>query len=162
MVRQIIGAFLVLSLWGCGAMKPAPIYRAGEAGREAELPRVVREDLLNEISLYHGAPYREGGTSMTGVDCSGLVQVVFTSLGLRLPRTVAEQYGHGIPVSSKDVRTGDLVFFGGSSLPSHVGIAISTREMIHASSSGGVVVESIDAFAGSMRLVGIRRIVRLD
>ena len=161
MKKRVIALLLMFMVWGCAGMTPKPLYRCGESSREAHLPRVSRDDLLNEVSIYHGARYREGGTSMVGVDCSGLVQAVFGSLGVRLPRTVADQFGRGVPVSRKDVKTGDLVFFGKTGLPTHVGIAISNTEMIHASSSRGVLVEDIDSFSQGMRLVGIRRIVRL-
>ena len=146
---------------GCG-MKPAPIYRDQTSSLEARLPRVSRDQLLNELSLYHGARYQEGGSSLSGIDCSGLVQVVFAALGVRLPRTARDQFGHGMAVSRKDVRTGDLVFFGDAGLPSHVGIAVSGSDMMHASSSNGVVLEGIDEFSGHMPLVGVRRIVRLN
>jgi cell wall-associated NlpC family hydrolase len=161
MKKRVIALVLVVAVCGCAGMRPQPLYRSGESSREAHLPRVSRDDLLSEVSIYHGARYREGGTSMVGVDCSGLIQAVFGSLGVRLPRTVTEQFGHGVPVSRKDVRTGDLVFFGKTGLPAHVGIAISNTEMIHASSSKGVLVEDIDSFSRAMRLVGIRRIIRL-
>lgn len=155
-------AVLVVSalLAGCG-MKPAPIYRDQTASLEARLPRVSREQLLNEMSVYHGARYLDGGNSLSGIDCSGLVQAVFVSLGVRLPRTTREQSGYGIALSRQDVRTGDLVFFGEAGLPSHVGIAVSDTEMMHASSSRGVVLESIDAFSEVVPLVGVRRVVRL-
>jgi cell wall-associated NlpC family hydrolase len=125
------------------------------------LPEVDREHLLNELSLYHGAPYLEGGTSIAGIDCSGLVRKVFGSLGVALPRTVVEQYGHGMPVSRRQLRTGDLLFFGGRNEPTHVGIAVSSRDMIHSSASRGVTLDNIDEFSGSMNLIGIRRIVRV-
>jgi lipoprotein Spr/probable lipoprotein NlpC len=160
MQRLLIVVILTALVAGC-AMKPAPIYRDQASGHEGRLPRVSRDDLLNELSLYHGARYQEGGTSLSGLDCSGLVLVVFASLGVDLPRTTRQQFGHGIPLSRKNVRTGDLIFFGNSGVPGHVGIAVSNTEMMHTSSSRGVVLESIDGFTQAMRLVGIRRIVRL-
>jgi cell wall-associated NlpC family hydrolase len=143
-------------------MHSAPVYRDQTSAIDAELPRVNRDDLLSEISSYHGAPYLEGGTTTTGIDCSGLVSSVFGSLGVGLPRTALEQYGRGEPVGRKNARTGDLVFFTKGSRPSHVGIAISNREMVHSSKSRGVVLESIDEFSRSMKLVGIRRVVSLN
>jgi cell wall-associated NlpC family hydrolase len=154
-------ALLLVAVAGCG-LKPVPIYRDEGSSREARLPNVNRDDLMNELSMYHGVSYQEGGMSVSGVDCSGLVRVVFGSLGVSLPRTCMQQYGYGLPVSRKEIRTGDLVFFGKAGTPTHVGVAVSGREMVHASTSRGVVIENIDAFSDVMRLVGIRRIVRLD
>ena len=143
-------------------MKPAPIYRDQTSSLEAQLKRVSRDDLLNELSMYHGVRYEEGGSSLSGIDCSGLVWSVFGSLGVSLSRTAQEQFAHGIPLGRSDVRTGDLVFFGPGSRPRHVGIAMSYREMMHASSSRGVILEDIDSFSTTSELVGVRRIVRLE
>ncbi len=154
-------AVLVIIACSCAPLKPSPLYRSDGIVVETDLPRVRRDDLLSEISLYHGVPYLEGGTTIRGVDCSGLVFSVFASVGVKLPRTVIEQYGCGIPVPRGRIRTGDLVFFGKGNVPTHVGIAISPTEMVHASSSRGVVIESIEKFSEVMRLVGVRRVVRL-
>jgi cell wall-associated NlpC family hydrolase len=151
---------LMVALAGCG-LKPAPVYRDEAWAVDARLPTVSRDDLLDELSLYHGVRYREGGTSLSGIDCSGLVQVVFGALGVRLPRTCRDQIDHGVEVSRGKIRAGDLVFFGEALSPSHVGIAVSRKEMVHASSSRGVVIENIDGFANYLRLAGIRRVVNL-
>jgi cell wall-associated NlpC family hydrolase len=155
-------ALLVIAIAAGCSMKPAPIYRDQTSSLEARLPRVSRDQLLNELSLYHGARYEEGGSSLSGIDCSGLVQVVFAALGVKLPRMASGQFGHGMALSRKNVRTGDLIFFGEGGPPSHVGIAVSDTDMIHASSSRGVVLEGIDDFSRYMPVVGIRRIVRLN
>jgi len=160
MRRSIALLLVLLMLAGC-AIKPSPLYRDRTSSLEAQLPLVSRDDLLNELSMYHGVRYEEGGNSLSGMDCSGLVHSVFGSLGVSLPRTAAEQFAHGIPLGREDVRTGDLIFFGSGSRPRHVGIAMSCREMMHASSSRGVVLEDIDAFSKTSELVGVRRIVRL-
>lgn len=143
-------------------MKPAPLYRDQASSLEARLPRVRRDDLMNELSMYHGTRYKDGGYSLSGVDCSGLVGSVFAPLGVDLPRTAREQFAEGIPVGRRDVRTGDLVFFGTGRVPTHVGIAVSNTEMIHASSSRGVILESVDSFAEGLDLLGIRRVARVD
>jgi hypothetical protein len=161
MLRLLLALAGIGFLAGCG-VKPAPIYRDQASSLEARLSRVHRDDFLNELSLYQGAPYQEAGSSITGVDCSGLVLAVFGSFGVRLPRTVMEQFGHGLPLGRRDVRTGDLVFFGKGDQPTHVGIAVSGREMFHSSSSRGVILEDIDEFSRSLKILGIRRIVRLE
>jgi cell wall-associated NlpC family hydrolase len=161
MRQQAVVLSLLILLAGC-AMKPAPLYRDQTSSVEAQLPRISRDELLNELSLYHGVRYREGGNTLSGMDCSGLVHSVFGSFGVPLPRTAADQFGHGIPLGRGDIRTGDLVFFGSGRYPTHVGVALSNKEMMHASSSRGVVLEDIDVFAKTTELVGVRRIVRLE
>jgi cell wall-associated NlpC family hydrolase len=107
-----------------------------------------------------GAPYRNGGGDPSGFDCSGFVAYVFAQQGLYMPRTVSEQYAQGQPVGPDAVAPGDLVFFS-TVAPgaSHVGIAISPEQFVHAPSSSGVVrVESLAASYWSSRLVGTRRI----
>jgi cell wall-associated NlpC family hydrolase len=138
-----------------------PIYRDQAAVHETSLPIVARDHFLSELSLYHGTPYREGGSSLSGIDCSGLVRAVYGAFGLRLHRRVTDQYGQGIPVSRRSVSTGDLVFFGRGTTPTHVGIAVSKSEMVHSSSSRGVVREGIDEFSEAMHLVGIRRVAKV-
>jgi cell wall-associated NlpC family hydrolase len=156
----------VLVVLACGLLaavscsgRASPLYTTDRTIADSDLPAVNRDDLLNEISLYHGVPYRDGGTRITGVDCSGLVQAVYASLGVDLPRTALEQSVEGRPISRRSVRTGDLVFFGRP--PSHVGIAISGSEIVHASASRGVVIDSIDDLDESMHASAYRRVVRL-
>jgi hypothetical protein len=161
MLRCALAIAVVALIAGCG-VKPAPIYRDDGTSWEGRLPSVGRDHLLNELSMYYGTPYLEGGAGVTGIDCSGLVRVVFSSLGVNLPRTAHEQFARGIPLGRKHVRTGDLIFFGTAGSPTHVGIALTNSDMVHASASRGVVVDSIDDFSRSMRLAGIRRIVRLS
>jgi cell wall-associated NlpC family hydrolase len=89
------------------------------------------------------------------------VSYVFAQQGLALPRTVLEQYDAGRDVSSAFLAPGDLVFFS-TVAPgaSHVGIAISADEFVHAPSSTGVVrVERLAAPYWSSRFVGIRRVM---
>jgi hypothetical protein len=153
-------ALTALLLLGCG-LKPVPIYRAETPISEPGLPAIDRNDFLSELDVYLGSPYKEGGSSLSGIDCSGLARVVYGALGVRLQRTVLEQYGQGVPVRRENTSTGDLLFFGRSPTPSHVGIAISKHQMVHSSLSRGVVVEDIDQFSQTMDLVGIRRVANL-
>lgn len=144
---------------GCGASS-APVYRDDIGWEDDRLPRASRDKLLDQLSLYQGTPYMRGGTSSGGVDCSGLVSSVYASLGVTLPRTVLEQFGQGVSRGRKDVKTGDLIFFGTQGKPTHVGIAVTNSEMMHSSSSRGVVLDGIDEFARSLKIMGIRRVAR--
>jgi cell wall-associated NlpC family hydrolase len=160
-MKRLIVPFTILVIGsGCG-MKPAPLYTEAGSSAEARLPRIRRDALLGELSLYHGTTYCRGGTGLACVDCSGMVRSIYSALGVRLPRTVIEQYAGGVPVGLKEIKAGDLVFFGASGVPTHVGVALSNRELIHASASRGVVVDSIEGMSRSMDLLGIRRVARI-
>ena len=67
--------------------------------------------LERALGEFYGAPYRSGGTSPEGVDCSGLIQALYHRAGLNLPRTVADQYQAGRPVARHELQFGDVVFF---------------------------------------------------
>jgi len=132
----------------------APPARGQTPGAEPDYP-----GLLATALAYRGVPYRNGGSDPTGFDCSGFVQWVFAQHGLRLPREVREQYELGSTVDRAAVQPGDLVFFQTVSRgASHVGIALSSNEFVHAPSSRGVVrVESYTTDYWKQRYVGARR-----
>jgi cell wall-associated NlpC family hydrolase len=106
-----------------------------------------------------GAPYRNGGSTPEGFDCSGLVQYVFGLYGVAVPRETREQFRIGRSVSRHDLAPGDLVFFS-TVAPgaSHVGIAIGGDQFVHAPNSNGVVrVERLSADYWNRRYIGARR-----
>lgn len=99
--------------------------------------------LLKEADKWLGTPYAWGGNDRNGVDCSGFVtQVYLRALEISLPRTSERQMQYCVPIAKKDLIPGDLVFFTvrGGNRVGHVGIYIGNGEMVHASSSKGVVV----------------------
>ena len=89
-----------------------------------------------------GTPYRDGGSTPSGFDCSGFVRYVFSELGVVLPRSVQQQLGAGRRVDRDRLKAGDLVFFAidGRTL-SHVGIASGRDTFVHAPSARGQVRE---------------------
>lgn len=107
-----------------------------------------------------GAPYRNGGMDPSGFDCSGFIWYVFAQHGIRVPRTVAEQFHNGIDVSADALEPGDLLFFS-TEAPgaSHVGMAIGGDEFVHAPSSRGIVrVERMTSTYWTARYVGAKRL----
>ena len=87
-----------------------------------------------------GAPYGYGGAGPDAFDCSGLVAYAYRQAGISVPRTVAQQHAAAKPVSRRDLRPGDLVFFrlAGRDV-SHVGIYAGDDRFVHAPQSGGQV-----------------------
>lgn len=108
-----------------------------------------------------GIPYRFGGNSARGIDCSAYVQKVFRFLNVPLPRTAREQFEEGNAVSRDELATGDLVFFRTyARYPSHVGIYLGDNQFIHASSRGRqVTIDRLDQPFYNKRYIGAKRLV---
>ena len=96
----------------------------------------LAEDIIAHSYSYLGTPYRYGGTSYSGIDCSGFTMYVFAQVGIKLPHGATSQLSYGTEVSRSDLQPGDLVFFQDYGYTaSHVGIYIGGDQFIHASSS---------------------------
>jgi cell wall-associated NlpC family hydrolase len=120
-----------------------------------------REKVLLEVIKYLDTPYKYGGSSGKGIDCSAFTMAVFkNSLELKLPRSSREQYQIGEEISVDDLKFGDLVFFNTRrrSKPGHVGIFIGENQFVHASRKLGVTVSSLDDAYYKKRYMGARRI----
>ena len=109
-------------------------------------------DYLKTAESFIGVPYLWGGTTALGLDCSGLVQQVYRLNGVALPRDADQQAMLGRKV--EQARAGDLMFFGAEGV-THVALATSATEFIHAPMKGGVVERS--RLGGDRNLLGIRR-----
>lgn len=154
----LVGA---ISLSACGKK----IASAGMR-KEKPAPALSRQQaIVQTAKTYLGTPYRYGGTSKKGIDCSGLTcQVYKEAAGLNLPRTADTQAEMGQPVPLSQARAGDLVFFREPKARkiTHVGILISDGKegrFIHASTSKGVREDSLQDPYWKSRLVAIRRVL---
>jgi cell wall-associated NlpC family hydrolase len=109
---------------------------------------------------YLGSPYRWGGASPAGFDCSGFVTFVYRTLGLDLPRDLSGQLAAGRPVSPNELEPGDIVFFRDTYTPglSHAGIYLGSGEFVHAAdeSSGVVISRMWDRYWGTRFLAASR------
>lgn len=95
-------------------------------------------DVLQAARQWLGVPYAFGGCSTSGIDCSCLVQLVYRSVGVSLPRVASDQWNAVAHVAREDLQVGDLVFFANTYMPgiSHVGIYIGEGQQINAPAEG--------------------------
>ena len=130
----------------------------------------LRADAVVRTALgWMGAPYVWGGLTFSGVDCSGLVQLVFRMHGLELPRDSDQQAATGDAIAAADLaafRAGDLLFFAEhSARVSHVAISLGGSRIVHAAlGSGGVTIDDLEGDSDRERelrrmMVAARRVV---
>jgi cell wall-associated NlpC family hydrolase len=110
-------------------------------------PGQIQKQLEAEYQRWQGTRHRMGGSSYSGVDCSGFVKAVYKNIfRMDLPRTTKAQATLGRPVEKTDLHAGDLVFFKPPSYPRHVGIYLSNSEFVHASKTKGVTISRMDPY----------------
>jgi len=164
-VFSALGALLIV-----GACTAAPRFTGHPRGDDAAVAKAVPESVLSGDSLgddvvkraagYLGVPYRTGGTTSRGVDCSGLAYAVYGSIGIRLPRTSDDQARAGEPVDRSSLEPGDLVFFGSGHNVSHVGIYAGDGNFIHASTRArSVRFDRLDNKYFRKRYITARRVL---
>ncbi|KFF74564.1 hydrolase Nlp/P60 [Chryseobacterium sp. P1-3] len=117
---------------------------------DGKVPRSI-SDILKDAEKYLGTPYKFGGNTSSGFDCSGFTVKVFEENDFSLPRRSSDQAVAGKNIDIRDVKPGDLLFFatGGGSRVSHVGIVHDIGpdgevKFIHASTSKGVIISSLN------------------
>ena len=135
--------------------KIAKVASFNKEVKNAAIARAVKhakliDAILEEAQTYLGTPYRYGGTTRNGIDCSAFVLSVFgAATGIDLPRVAAAQAQEGEKVEKENLQKGDLVFFShGRGRISHVGIVEEVTEdgdvkFIHSATSKGVMISSL-------------------
>ena len=175
---KIWGVFILSTLLiGCGGNKKATykrsavskaryeaperkeINRTEDAGDEliylseikAEDENRLRYNIINNARRFEGTPYKYGGTTSKGMDCSGLVYTAFLEENISIPRVSRSIAEEGKRIKTDDVTPGDLLFFitgRRSKQINHVGLVVDVLPgqilFIHASTSQGVIVSSLN------------------
>ncbi len=127
------------------------------------LAESVTGALYQQHEEWRDTPYRLGGMSRSGVDCSAFVLQTFRSkFGIQLPRTTAHQHQLGSKVKRSQLQPGDLVFFRTAEKQRHVGIYVEDQTFLHASSSQGVTLSSLDNRYWSSKFWKAKRLPQLQ
>ncbi|MBW7675475.1 C40 family peptidase [Chryseobacterium chendengshani] len=135
--------------------KAVAVANAKNSLKNTEIAKAIKhnktiDNILTEASTYLGTPYRYGGMTRNGIDCSAFVLSVFgAAAGLTLPRVAASQSQEGEAIDKQNLQKGDLIFFSHGKRISHVGIVESVTEegevkFIHAATSKGVMISSLN------------------
>ncbi len=169
----IIGITVLYLLSGC-----APSVRYTRSGEQPKITpegkyivpgnwdyrknyKIPQSRLIEITSSWIGTPYRFGGFSRKGIDCSGFVCRVFEEMShVKLPHQSRKLRAMGTPVSLRNARPGDLVFFRGGlfNTVNHVGIYMGNNRFVHAATKKGVSMSSLDQQYYKERFVDARRI----
>lgn len=152
----------------------AKMQAVNKLEKNAEIAKAIKfakaiDAIIDEAYTYLGTPYRFGGTSRSGIDCSAFVLSVFGSVaGMNLPRVASAQAQEGEHIGKEDLQRGDLIFFShrGSRI-GHVGIVESITpegevKFIHAATSRGVIVSSLNDSYWGPRYRMAKRVLNAD
>ncbi len=122
-------------------------------------PSSTKLILNKQFTQWQGVPYKNGGMTRKGVDCSGFVYLTYLDrFGLAIPRTTQYQSQVGTSISRSQLQAGDLVFFKTGFKARHVGIYLANNQFVHASTSKGVMVSSLDSYYWKDKYWQARRI----
>ena len=139
-------AAIGLLLAGCSTAPPGAPHVENSGSRNSAISEetavTAAEIALDQV----GIPYRYGGASRSGFDCSGLVHYAYASAGRRVPRTTGELWRSTQPLAERELQAGDVLFFRIEGKMSHVGLYLGDGQFVHAPSTGKrVSLATLDA-----------------
>lgn len=155
--------------WNTIKNNQTPRKKASQKPDPSLTPQVVMSKNANPTTTaiittsmkYLGVPYKFGGTTPKGFDCSGYLQYIFNENGVKIPRTADEQYKVGTNITQPQLQSGDLVFFTTYSKgASHCGLYLGNGKFIHASSSKGIRIDELNNSYWKPRYIGAKRIIK--
>lgn len=163
---QIAACFLVtfFLLSGCATTST---HSTSATKKSTLFPKTVKQNQIQQKLTKHfhtwkRTPYKLGGTSRRGIDCSGFVQITFREVfDKKIPRSTNLQGKAGHTVSRKNLKLGDLVFFQTGRRQRHVGIYIGNNQFMHASTSRGVTLSKLNSPYWSKHYWKAKRIISI-
>lgn len=124
----------------------------------------IKDEILKAQNRFKNTPYRLGGESVSGIDCSGFVSFVFKEhFKLEIPRTTTAQLNNGEKITRNELKSGDVLFFRTGRGPNglHNGIYLDDDEFVHISTSkGGAKIVSLNAKYWKSKFIGARRYLK--
>jgi cell wall-associated NlpC family hydrolase len=142
--------FFTFLLIACGSSKKTTTSKRTTATIKSS-NRGPSNNIIDHAKTFQGTPYKYGGTTIRGMDCSGLVYVAFQQEDIQLPRVSRDMAKKGKRISITKANEGDLVFFQtnkNNNQINHVGLVVSNKKgvlkFIHSTSSKGVIISSLD------------------
>ncbi|MEW7288978.1 C40 family peptidase [Aquimarina sp. 2304DJ70-9] len=143
-------AILCLTASSCGSSPKDKVIVSGKTKTTSNSGNKKIKSIISYAKTFSGTKYKYGGTTKKGMDCSGLMYTSFKKENIILPRTSRTMATQGKPISLKKVGVGDLLFFKTNkrkNVISHVGLVVEVKgtiKFIHASTSRGVIISSLD------------------
>jgi len=142
--RFVSLGIVVVLLAGCGHEQ---VRRVPDTGNDSTAPHaastIKRRQPGEQAAVIAvrqiGVPYRYGGSTTQGFDCSGLVQYAYAKAGKQIPRTTAQQWQQLQPIRKDHLQVGDLLFFDINGKIAHVGLYLGSRRFVHAPATGSEV-----------------------
>lgn len=166
MKKTILLALLTLFLVSCGNSKRVTKTTSKKHRTETVSSSKKLDKVVNHARMFEGTRYKFGGTTRSGMDCSGLVYVAFSKENVALPRVSRDMAKRGQQVSLSRATKGDLVFFQTNKnkrVINHVGLVTSAKggevQFIHSTTSKGVIISSLDERYWKAAFVEVRRII---
>lgn len=155
----LFAILMVLTLAGCASNQNLDTTNETSWQPSAEAGESETVDRLWQVfERYEGTPYRYGGMSASGFDCSGFIATAFDeALGRQLPRSTSQMLAAGDEISRDQLQSGDLVFFRIKGKDQHAGIYMGDNRFIHSSTSVGVTHSSLDGYYWRNRFSQARR-----
>lgn len=168
----LLGLFSLV-LMSCGAVRfpnreveKSATSRNLKSNTSGKKKTALVENILSDAETYLGTPYKLGGMSHSGIDCSGLLYKVFEKNSLTIPRRSIDQSQEGKSISIREIKEGDLLFFatGKDRIVTHSGIVHSVEndgeiKFIHASTSRGVMISSLNNVYWNKAFLFARRVI---
>ncbi|HET8885889.1 MAG TPA: C40 family peptidase [Salinimicrobium sp.] len=162
--------FTITLLTSCGSSKPSVVTTKKEAGKTKVRPSKSSDKKIDKIidiaESFEGTPYKFGGTTSKGMDCSGLIYTACLSEDVKIPRTSKAMSQYGRKISEREIAEGDFLFFGtdkNSKNVNHVGLVVKKKSgkifFIHSTTSRGVIISSLDEKYWKESFVMVRRII---